>query len=224
MAFLYIIKPFGSADFKFGISDDPAARLHSYRTMSPRGFEVVHVLRCARAADVELCLRHFLAARGVLLYHETTGRPSEMAKAGADDFHLTAALEVAVLAGGERCESMPARQSNAAREVREPLSLMEQEEADGKRALMLEDYIMHDASKRRLLKGDGIVYYPVPDQSGVYARGMSYKRHLNAVFKQRDAPKKVTPLEKSQMHLFLTDYVDLPLFPQLLADPTIILK
>lgn len=116
MSHLYIVKPLGTNDFKFGISGDPAARVKSYRTITSRGMECVHILQHPLAANLERCLREFLIVRGALVFHPDTGRPSEMAAAGEGDHHLNAALSLAISAGARLCPvpAAPATQEDAA--------------------------------------------------------------------------------------------------------------
>jgi hypothetical protein len=100
---LYIIKAHDSNDFKFGVSSNPDARIKSYRTITPRGFERVHIFHHPRACHLERCIRELLSSRGALIAHQTTGRPSEMASLGEGEAHLTAALAVASIAGAALC-------------------------------------------------------------------------------------------------------------------------
>ena len=83
-----------------------------------------------------------------------------------------------------------------------------------KKLLALEDRILDDAKKRRLRKLDGVVYAPLPGRPCAFVPGLTYKRHISALFRGdrqlREAPENVSRLEK-----FLADHVDLDEFPEL---------
>ena len=91
MTALYIIKPSGSINFKFGVTDDPDATIDEYTL----GVEKAYILKHPRAARVELCLREYLASRDVLY----VGMAEGTASAGEGDAILHAALGIATSAG-----------------------------------------------------------------------------------------------------------------------------
>jgi hypothetical protein len=65
--------------------------------------EAVYILQHPRAVHLERCLQEFLISRGVLIFHQETGRASEMAAAGEGNQHIVAALNIALSAGGVLC-------------------------------------------------------------------------------------------------------------------------
>ena len=98
-SFFYLVGFRDVPSFKFGVADNVKSRMAPYRTMFPGGHEFLYVFTHPNTAALEKSVQCFLIARGALMYHKDTGRPSEVAVCGPNNENIEAVLELVKRSG-----------------------------------------------------------------------------------------------------------------------------